>query len=122
MADEEREEREKQKNRIIRISHKLIAETETKPGLGLDGKIAEDLKDISYLKEIKDYQKKYWEGHKNIFEKQDNELFEMMKDLFTDVSMFDLENVGLDMCKKFYEGTKGNYTDKRLIKNVFPYR
>ena len=107
------------KNGIIRIPYKLIAETETKPGLGLDGKIAEDLKDISYLNEIKEKQKKYWQSHNEVFEKSDKELFDMMKDLIEYTSKFDLESVGLDMCEKFYKGTKGNYTDKRLIRNVF---
>lgn len=113
------EENDKMQSNFIRIPYKLLAETETKPGLGLDGRIAEDMKDVSYLKEIKDNQKKYWEKHKNIFNKKDIELFEMMKDLFTDVSMFDLEKIGLDMCEKFHNGAKGNYTDKKLNRNVF---
>lgn len=104
---------------IIRIPYKLLAETETKPGLGLDGKIAEDMKDISYLREIKDKEKEYWKKHDDVFEKKDTELFDMMEDLFTDTSMFDLEKIGLDMCNKFNKGVRGNYSDKKLMGHVF---
>ncbi|WDT68022.1 DUF3289 family protein [Cloacibacterium sp. TD35] len=112
-------DRKDAKNSIIRIPYKLLAETEIKPGLDLNGKVAEDLKDVSYLKEIQNSQKKFWEKNSVIFKKSDNELFGMMKDLFTDVSMFEMESIGLDMCQKFFNGTKGNYMDKRLIKHVF---
>lgn len=104
---------------IIKIPYKILAETEYKPKLGLDGKIAEDMKDLSYLKEIQSSQKSYWETHSGIFKKSDQQLYDMMTDLFTDVSAFELESIGLEMCKKFLNGDKGNYTDKRLTGKVF---
>lgn len=106
-------------NALIRIPYKLLAETETKPGLGSDGKIAEDLKDVSFLKEIQEKQKKYWNKHNIIFNKTDDELFALVKLLFTYTSLTGLYKEAMEMLNVFYKGFGKTYKNPRLAGAAF---